>query len=82
MKTKTVFFYKETPTKNLPSRMKKVEYNLVKDTVIPYSELALHLGIAGKKGKFSKVAENWVIVEVDGKKYEGLVSELVDILDR
>ncbi|MEM4187958.1 MAG: hypothetical protein QXN56_02190 [Candidatus Hadarchaeum sp.] len=53
-----------------------------KYTTIPYSELALHLGIAGKKGKIKKMSKKWVVIALDGKLYEGSVFELVDIEDR
>lgn len=56
--------------------------NEQKYTTIPCSELALHVGVAGRIGKIVLVRENWAIVELDGKMYEGLISELVDIGDR
>lgn len=62
--------------------MEKFGQDRVKYTIIPYSELALHLGIAGKKGKIIGMKGNWVVVELDGKCYDGLVSELVDVEDR
>jgi len=50
-------------------------------TIIPHSELALHLGIARKMGRVTKVIGNWAIVELNGKKYEGLSSEPINIGD-
>lgn len=61
--------------------MEKFEKDGVKYTMIPYSELALHLGIAGKMGRVVWMGETWVVIELNGKKYEGLTSELVDISD-
>lgn len=49
---------------------------------VPYSELAIHLKIAGKKAKIVRKDGNWIVVEIDGQLYEGLVSELVDFESR
>jgi len=62
--------------------VEKLELGQTKHASVPYSELALHLRIAGKRCKIAKRTENWTIIELDGKEYEGLVSELIDIKDR
>lgn len=51
-------------------------------TTVPYSELALHLGIAGKRAKIVRVSKRVAVVEVDGRIYDGLVGELIDYDDR
>lgn len=59
--------------------MEELEESEVKYTTIPYSELALHLGIAGKIGRVTWIGKNWAVIELNGKKYEGLPSELIDM---
>ena len=62
--------------------MEKFKQNDLRYTIIPHSELALHLGIAGKMGRIVEIVGNWAIVELNGKMYEGLPSELIDIGNR
>lgn len=62
--------------------MEELGEGKVKYTTIPYSELALYLGIAGKTGRIVQMRKNWAVVRLNGKTYEGLSSELVDISDR
>jgi hypothetical protein len=56
--------------------------NVSRFTTVPFSELALHLGIAGKRVKIVEQKGRWVLIKLDGRCYEGLLSELVDIEDR
>jgi len=51
-------------------------------TTVPYSELAMHLGIAGKRAEIKEVSGRVAVVEVDGREYDGLVEELIDYDDR
>ena len=75
-------FNKEVLAKGLAGRLENLRRGKARYTMIPYSELALHLGIAGKRGKITRIMGNWAVVELDGRCYEGLVSELVDVKDR
>ena len=50
-----------------------------KEITIPYSELALHYKIAGKKGRVVSRKGRFVTVEVEGRHYEGLLGELIGV---
>lgn len=46
---------------------------------VPYSELAMHMRIAGRHITYAHVKDRIAVIEVDGHtvKYDGLISELL-----
>lgn len=47
--------------------------------LVPYSELAMHMRIAGRHITYAHVQDRTAVIEVDGNpvKYDGLIAELL-----